>query len=209
VLQVVDEDIEVAFDTSTIFLGDLDNRFRGLKNTNDIIDGQEGDDRISGMSGDDLLRGGIGNDWLNGNKGNDILEGGDGDDILSGGSGKDTLTGGAGVDQFDFGAGKCFAVSSFEIDTITDFTDEFIRLEQVTFGLIKASDIQIVANDAAAALSQGLITYSQGTGNLFFNENGAKSGFGEGGQFAALTGAPQLVAQNFVIVPSFSRVQCS
>jgi hypothetical protein len=206
VLQVVDEDIAVAFDTGTLFLGDLDNRFRGLKNTNDIIDGQQGDDRIRGLSGDDLLRGGIGNDWLKGNKGNDLLEGGDGDDILNGGSGKDTLTGGAGVDQFDFGAGKCFAASSLGIDTITDFTNDFIRLEQVTFGPIKASDIQIVANDAAAAFSQGLITYSQGTGNLFFNENGAKAGFGEGGQFATLTGAPQLVAQNFVIVPTFPRV---
>lgn len=163
---------------------------------NDLLDGSDTYTELvgSGDAGDDILVGGFASD---------ILEGGDGDDILNGRGGNDTLTGGAGVDWFDFGVGSPFDKNKLGIDIITDFTDEFIRLERATFGPIELTDIQIVSDDAAAALSDGLITYSLGTGNLFFNQNGAESGLGEGAQFATLAGAPSVVVQNFEIVDSF------
>jgi hypothetical protein len=34
---------------------------------------------------------------------------------------------------------------------------------------------------------------------LFFNQNSATNGFGTGGQFATITGAPTLAASDFVI----------
>ncbi|NJR63767.1 MAG: hypothetical protein HC769_36370 [Cyanobacteria bacterium CRU_2_1] len=146
-----------------------------------------------------LWSGDNGNDTLLGGSANDTLLGGAGKDDLNGLGGNDTLTGGVGADGFAFGGAP---FSSIGIDTITDFNaGDRIILDQTTFGPIAGADIQIVADDAAAALSAGLITYSQGTGNLFFNQNGAEAGLGTGDQFATLTGAPTLVAQDFTIVP--------
>ncbi|MBW4468755.1 MAG: hypothetical protein KME07_25290 [Pegethrix bostrychoides GSE-TBD4-15B] len=73
------------------FLNGLDNITQGLENSDDIIDGQAGNDRLAGLSGNDKLRGG---------QGNDALWGGTGDDILSGGAGLNQLNGGSGSDQF-------------------------------------------------------------------------------------------------------------
>jgi Ca2+-binding RTX toxin-like protein len=173
--------------------------------------------QFSGGAGFDLLDGSDtrtpliatgdgGNDTLIGGSGNDNLDGGAGDDVLNGRGGNDTLTGGTSGDDFDFGVGAAFSPNALGIDIITNFSrsqGDHIRLEQATFGPISHADIKIVANDAAAAVSAGLITYSQGTGNLFYNANGAAAGLGAGGQFAALTGAPTLIVGDFEIVSSF------
>lgn len=74
------------------FLNDLDNNVRGFRNSNDIINAQEGDDTVKGRSGDDILRGNEGNDQLFGNRGDDILQGDQGVDLLNGGQGIDTAT---------------------------------------------------------------------------------------------------------------------
>jgi hypothetical protein len=94
VLQVVDEEIQVAFDTDTIFLNDLDNRAKGFRNSDDIIKGRGGNDNIRGLSGNDLLFGEAGNDWLSGGRGHDTLVGGSDRDIfaLRPRSGTDTIT---------------------------------------------------------------------------------------------------------------------
>lgn len=83
---------------SVTFLNDLDNRVKGYNRSQDVINGQGGNDKISGLSGDDLLRGGMGHDTLLGGQGSDRLIGGDGDDFLTGGTGNDTLIGGLGED---------------------------------------------------------------------------------------------------------------
>ena len=148
--------------------------------------------RASGDNGDDILFGG---------SANDSLSGGEGNDILNGGGGNDTLTGGLGADAFVFNVGNS------GIDTITDFNateGDRIFLARTVFGDIQASDIQIVADDEAAAMSAGLITYSQGTGNLYFNQNGTEVGLGDGAQIATLTGASGLEASSFSIVSEFS-----
>lgn len=77
---------------------------RGGK-ANDLLIGNEYDNKISGLDGHDTLLGGGGSDRLSGGNGNDWIDGGAGNDTLSGGAGKDTFV-------FSTGYGT---------DTITDF----------------------------------------------------------------------------------------
>lgn len=59
----------------------------------------------------------------------------------------------------------------------------------------------IVRSDAAAATSQGLIVYNSSNGKLFYNENKALSGFGQGSVFSVLRNAPTVATTDFVIQP--------
>ncbi|MEA5628238.1 hypothetical protein VB740_35720, partial [Nostoc sp. UHCC 0251] len=163
---------------------------------NDFLDGSGTSTPLTG-SGDG------GSDTLYGGAGNDTLNGGAGRDFLRGGSGNDILTGGGGRDSFVFNSGTPYNAANLGVDQITDFnrTADTIALSSTTFvGLNNLSDIQIVDNDAAAATSFRLITYSLGTGNLFFNQNLTSSGFGTGGLFANIDAVPVLAATNFEIV---------
>ncbi|MEH1943974.1 MAG: calcium-binding protein [Nostoc sp.] len=165
--------------------------------------------------------GGAGNDLLDGSgtatplsgfggEGNDSLYGGTGNDNLYGDAGNDILRGGAGSDRFAFNSGVPFYGANLGVDRITDFSRSYdkIVLDRTTFvGLNNLYDIQIVATDAAAATSSGLITYSLGTGNLFYNQNLTSPGFGTGSQFANIdndnnlyTQPPVLAATDFEIV---------
>ncbi|HAG83459.1 MAG TPA: calcium-binding protein [Cyanobacteria bacterium UBA12227] len=178
-------------------------------NGNDILLGGSGNDILDGGNGDDQLDGGTGADRLLGSNGNDILVGGGNADRLNGGAGNDTLTGSAGSDKFVFDSGRTFSGSDFGVDSITDFVTgvDKIVVDQTTFGSITSSQIAIAANDSLAATSTGLIVYSQGTGNLFYNQNGSLAGLGTGSQLAtidndnnSLTAAPALTTADFQIV---------
>lgn len=71
------------FNRNTVtFLNQLDNVIDGFNNSDDVINGLDGNDILYGLSGNDTLRGG------------------DGDDVLFGGLGNDVLVGGAGRDTF-------------------------------------------------------------------------------------------------------------
>ena len=70
---------------------------KGTKN-NDLLIGDDSDNKIHGKKGDDEILGLGGNDELKGDQGNDLLDGGEGDDILEGKKGDDSLFGGAGDD---------------------------------------------------------------------------------------------------------------
>ncbi|MGL5084002.1 MAG: DUF4394 domain-containing protein [Microcoleaceae cyanobacterium] len=190
VLYVIDLNTGVATNVGQVGDGTFD--FQGFAQTLD-----------QSTSGDDVIDGGEGNDFLAGGNGKDTIAGGMGDDLLAGNGGDDKLTGNDGIDRFSFGSNTLFKRQDFGVDEITDFTlgVDKIVLDQTTFGLITAADIALVANDAAARTSPGLIVYSTGTGNLFFNQNGALSGLGAGDQLAMLTGAPALAVSDFVIVP--------
>ncbi|MEH2445681.1 MAG: hypothetical protein V7K18_07835 [Nostoc sp.] len=177
----------------------------------DLLYGGIGQDKIDGGSLDDNLYGGNGNDTLLGSSGNDVLRGQGGDDILQGDSGKDDLFGGAGNDTFIFDTGSPFAAADLGIHIINDFrqlagnTDK-IELSRDTFSVLGSSGFIFasVATDADAETSIGNIVYSTGTRSLFYNPNGATSGFSstlEGGQFATFAvGTPTLVSGNFTIV---------
>ncbi|MEH2067402.1 MAG: hypothetical protein V7K47_04395 [Nostoc sp.] len=188
------------FNKNTVtFLNDLDNNITGFNNSNDVINGQRGNDKIDGKSGNDLLRGGTGNDTLIGGAGNDTLVGD---------AGNDCLTGGAGADYFLYNTNAAFASSAVGQDIITDFKhsqNDKIILDKTTFsainsaagtGFSNASDFQITSS---AGISTAKIMYNSVTGQLFYNQNGNAAGFGSGGLFAILTGAPTLSALDFVV----------
>jgi Ca2+-binding RTX toxin-like protein len=178
------------FNKNTVtFLNDLNNNIVGFDNSNDVINGQGGNDTINGNSGDDLLRGCAG------------------DDLLIGGQGNDILIGGMGVDAFVYNTNAAFTSATVGIDTIADFNHsdgDKIVLDKTTFSAITSvvgtafsnSDFQITS---LGAVSNAVIVYDSMTGQLSYNQNGSAAGFGTGGQFAQLTGAPTLTASDFII----------
>jgi subtilisin-like proprotein convertase family protein len=177
---------------------------------NDAIIGNTANNRLQGGRGNDTLRGGTGSDTLAGGQGNDSLHGGVGSDRLNGNAGDDLLTGGAGKDYFEFATGQKFSQTDLGFNTIADFlpdTDK-IALSKMTFkaltskagnGFSAASEFATVANDRATAESQAFIVYSRASGSLFYNPNGNQTGYGSGGKFAVLSGAPALGAIDFVL----------
>jgi transcription termination factor NusB len=198
VLQVVDEDIQVAFDTSTVFLGDLDNSFYGLDNASDLIDAQGGNDTVSGLGGDDVLFGGAGDDTLKGNQGHDDLLGNTGNDTLVGGKGSDNLTGGAGRDSFRYDHWNQGG------DKIHDFVaiDDYILVGANGFGGdltagYTISSEQFVLGMTAMDTSDRFI-YNSSSGELFFDCDGT----GAQAQIllATLTGAPSISHSNLVVI---------
>ena len=191
---------------------------------------EDGDDTLTGGTGDNTLNGGYGNDSLDGGYGNDSLDGGDGNDTLIGGyggndslyggagddnlsawEGNDTLSGGEGSDRFVYTSNTTFNPVHFGVDVISDFvsgTDQ-IHLQRAIFpslssvggtGFSVADEFAIVECDAQAATSTADIVYNSVNGNLFYNSNGSDPGFGTGTLFITLTGAPPLVATDFMIV---------
>ncbi|ACC80158.1 beta strand repeat-containing protein [Nostoc punctiforme] len=184
------------FNKNTVtFLNDLNNNVAGFDNSNDAINGQGGNDIINGNSGNDLLRGG---------EGDDILIGGEGNDTVVGGKGNDVLVGGVGADLFLYNSNADFV----GVDAIADFKSsegDKIVLSKTIFsaitsatgnGFSNTSDFQITSS---AASSTAKIVYNSVSGELFYNQNGNAAGFGSGGLFATLTGAPTLTASNFVL----------
>ncbi|MEH2388386.1 MAG: choice-of-anchor D domain-containing protein [Nostoc sp.] len=181
------------------FLNDLNNNISGFYSSNDVINGQGGNDTIDGNGGDDLLRGGTGDDLLIGGVGNDTLVGGQGNDLL---------VGGQGADSFLYDTNTAFTTATVGIDTIADFNHsqgDKILLSKTTFsalasaggtGFSNASDFQI---SSLGALSNAVIVYDPLSGQLLYNQNGSAAGFGSGGQFAQLTGAPTLTASDFIV----------
>jgi serralysin len=178
----------------------------------DKIYGSLGSDRLDGNRGDDLLEGGKGNDNLNGGSDSDKLYGGAGEDRLWGGRNDDFLVGGAGDDELTGNSGGDrfgFITADLGVDRITDFEAGIDRivLSKMTFttltsavdGSLNESELAIVGDDLSAAFSNASIAYSTGTGNLFYNQNGAGDGFGEGDRFATLTNIPTLSALDFAI----------
>ncbi|MGD1702881.1 DUF4347 domain-containing protein [Dapis sp. BLCC M229] len=204
---------------------DLLNGDRG----DDLIQGQAGDDELNGGDGQDTVGGGNGNDIVNGNAGNDsltgwlgddtltggtgndILQGGDGLDILNGKEGIDTLTGGRNSDRFIFDIGSQFNLTDIGSDIITDFNSaesDKIVLDKTTFsslgsvvgdGFSIIAEFGVVDSDAAVATSSADIVYNSANGQLFYNPNGATSGFGDGGLFATLENTPSISENDFMI----------
>ncbi|BBD63753.1 putative outer membrane adhesin [Nostoc commune NIES-4072] len=187
------------------FLNDLNNNITGFKDSGDVINGQGGDDIINGNSGNDLLRGGTGNDTLIGGAGNDTLVGGAGNDVL---------TGGEGADTFLYNSSTAFNSTDVGLDSINGFYGVFfaattqsdkIVLNKSTFNTITSvpgigfsneSDFEITSS---AETSTAKIVYDPVSGQLFYNENGSTAGFGSGGLFVTLTGAPILKTSDFII----------
>ncbi|XQQ06271.1 MAG: FG-GAP-like repeat-containing protein [Leptolyngbya sp. IPPAS B-1204] len=163
---------------------------------------------IRGTIQADQISGSKGKETIDGIAGNDVIVGLDGNDRLNGGFGNDTLTGGKGKDTFTFMSdGLNYQTipfnRSFGVDKITDFTpgQDKIELYRDTFtALGKRLQFAVVDTKRAAQKNRALITYIPKIGRLYYNANGAKSGFGSGGLFADLSDGLVLTAKSFSVV---------
>ena len=124
-------------------------------------------------------------------------------EILSGGKGKDVLKGGDGADGFlfqnpDFGKKGA--------DNIKDFNYEegdSIIIDKEIFKVGKKVSLKSVAGKKAlkkASKTNNPFVYDEKKGFLYFNENGKEKGWGDGGLFVKLQGAPELAQSDFSIV---------
>ncbi len=133
----------------------------------------------TGNTGINTIKGNSANNNLFGDAGNDVLQGLAGDDTLWGGLGNDTLTGDTGKDKYLFQSTGVFS-STLGIDSITQFEagQDQILLSKTTFNAITNSvgqaltDFVVVADNTLVDASNAHIVFSQGTGSLFYNQNG-------------------------------------
>ena len=178
---------------------------------NDTLVGGDGNDNLQGNEGVDVLNGGGGLDTLNGGGGRDTLRGQGGQDILIGGSANDVLIGGSANDIFVFDTGSVFDSSDLGVDRILDFVvggdkirlskDTFTALDNTNNGRLRNSDFAVVTSNSLADNNSAEIVYNSSNGNLYYNENNAANGFGDGGLFAKLIGSPDdLSASDFQVV---------
>jgi len=137
------------------------------------------------LAGTDPITG-IGNTLKNtiiGNAGNNLLDGLGSADIL---------TGGAGGDTFRFSTKPVFGAST--ADHITDFNGiegDKIQISKSAFRMASNTTATLTTISSATELTNALsststFVYDSTNGNLYWNQNGAKSGFGTGGIFAVL-----------------------
>ncbi len=142
-------------------------------------------------------------DTLTGNAAGNLLVGNAGNDRLTGGAGRDRLTGGRGRDRFIFDLGTRFSAKTMGKDVITDFTrsKDKIVLDRSTFHTLTKGRLKSFAKVktiAQAKRSDEQIVYIRKTGSLFYNANGDKAGFGQGGLFADLKNGLNLAARDFL-----------
>jgi RTX calcium-binding nonapeptide repeat (4 copies) len=123
------------------FQNDLDNFVFGFDDSDDVINGQGGNDRLFGLGGNDILRGGAGND------------------VLSGGLGVNSLTGNQGRDTFVISVHGFSQVNDFKLgeDLIglpNGVVDKQITIEQKT--LLNSSSTWIKYNNTVVMELNGV-----------------------------------------------------
>jgi len=133
----------------------------------------------------------------------DLITGSNQGEALTGGLGRDRITGGGGPDAFVFETPGEFG--SKNIDVITDFNSDEgdkLAISSAIFGNISTIRLRTVSSKKEtrqAASSGSQFIYDAKTGFLYFDANGKNSGFGNGGEFAQLLGAPKIDRLDFVI----------
>ena len=146
--------------------------------SDDVLNGSNGNDRLSGYDGNDSLLGNDGDDFLKGYAGNDTLVGGIGNDTCLGGSGRDTLSGGSGNDVLDGGSNSDMMTGGAGDDTYyVDNTADRISEVLVTNGVSSdAGGSDLVFSTVSYTLGANLerLTLSgggrvNGTGNALNN----------------------------------------
>ena len=146
-----------------------------------------------------------------GTKGRDTIIGTSKPEVLAGKEGKDLLRGKKGGDGFLFQGSNRFGKKKLDIgknraDIIKDFKAEegdSILLDHKIFGPLNTIHIKPYSSKnkvKKAAKSKNDFVYDDKKGLLYFNENGIDKGWGDGGLFAKLQGAPELGAEDFTIV---------
>ena len=137
-------------------------------------------------------------------KGADTITGSTTSDVLGAGAGADYLSGGSGADQFVFNSKDKFGAKG--AGRITDFNpsdgDQLVVSSTALPGL-KSATFAIATTPAqllSLQSSSSNLIYYQPTGELFYDQNCTKKGFGKGGLFSVLEGAPTLTASNLGIL---------
>ena len=139
-----------------------------------------------------------------GTKKKDKITGTSEGEVLAGQEGKDILNGRGGPDGFLFQDPQGFGIK--KADIVRDFDSnegDSILLDNSLFGLGKQIKLKSYGSKnkvKKAAKSKNDFVYDDKKGLLYFNENGKQKGWGDGGLFAKLQGAPELGADDFTIV---------
>jgi Ca2+-binding RTX toxin-like protein len=135
-----------------------------------------------------------------GNAQDNILVGNDAANVLDGGGGHDTLSGGGGADSFAFSS---MLDAAGNVDLIADFSpaEDFVVLDSAIFDMLGAGALAdgqfVMAADPLAADGDDLILYDTESGALYYDSDG--NGALDRVQFAALSGAPALMAGNITV----------
>lgn len=134
----------------------------------------------------------------------DVITGSEAGEVLSGGQGKDEMTGGSGPDAFLFENPGEFGKQRADIITDFDYEDgDLIAISQESMsGLSRIKFISVTGKQQAkqAGLSNKNFVYDEKNGMLYYDGNGKNNGWGEGGEFARLLGAPEIGKSDIVIV---------
>jgi hypothetical protein len=173
------------------------------------------------------LVGGGGDDDITGSVCDDVIVGNDGDNTLTGRLGHDLFAVSTGFcPALEWQSGwvqvdtpplaGCFQAPvpffpAFGVSDITDFTQGFDRIgldkatlqavqSEVGTGLSDASDLAVVDADADVEADTAAIVYSRESELLFYNENRAAPGLGQGGPFAGLTDVETLTPADFQVL---------
>lgn len=134
----------------------------------------------------------------------DLILGSDNNEGLFGGIGRDSLTGNAGADGFGFDSATEFGKNYR--DVVTDFDssegDKIILVRTAFAGVdnVRLRSVSGKKNARQASSSSKKFVYDDRRGILYFNENGKKNGWGDGGEFVKLLGAPEIGKADFAIV---------
>ncbi|MBD2749776.1 hypothetical protein IC232_24155 [Microvirga sp. BT688] len=157
----------------------------------DALGGNEHYNELFGHGGNDQLWGFGGGDWL---------VGGEGHDLLIGGAGSDWLTGGNGTDIFRFDG----VLGAGNVDVVNDFGvggPDLLQLTRNTFSAF-ANQGEVfgfqLAIGAAATTTAHRLVYNSGTGDLFYDADGA--GGAAQVQFATLGKGLALSASSFALL---------
>ena len=114
------------------------------------------------------------------------------------------LKGGGGADGFFFQNPNGFGKN--EVDKVKDFDSEegdSVLVDKDVFDLGKKIKLTVVTGRKSSkgkAKSKKDFIYDDKKGLLYYNENGKEEGWGDGGLFARLQGAPELSASDFTII---------
>jgi hypothetical protein len=134
----------------------------------------------------------------------DKITGTDQGEIIAGGGGKNRLTGGGGPDGFLFETPDGFGRKT--ADQITDFNSEEgdkIAISRDAFENVKRVRFKVASGKRdlqKAGRSNKNFVYDDKSGMLYFDANGKKKGWGDGGAFAKLLGVPDVERSDFVIL---------
>ena len=114
------------------------------------------------------------------------------------------MTGGGGSDGFIFEAVGEFGKRN--ADVITDFSskesDKLVVSSEAFYGVsqIKFKSVTGKREVKRMGRSNKNFIYDDKNGMLYFDANGKKDGFGPGGEFAQLLGAPEIGKTDLIVV---------